>query len=60
MGAERNSKSHSRLNEMVDFGPEDVSPVPAAPSKDVSARLQRLLKQLQELSRRVDNLANRD
>ena len=50
------------LDEMLDFGPDESQPTtktgPA--SDDVTARLQRLLKQIQEISRRIDDLSHRD
>ena len=44
------------VNDLVDFGPEpEEEPVVS----DNSERLRKLVKQLQEINRRIDNLSNR-
>lgn len=44
------------VNDLVDFGPEEP---PVTSPQDASERLKKLVKQLQEINRRIDNLSHR-
>ena len=56
-------KGAETLDALVDFGP-DTTPTPTflsgPASPDVTSRLRRLVEQMQEISKRIDHLTERD
>ena len=47
---------HGALHDILDFGPEKAA---AHEPTDVTERIKRLVRQLQEINRRIDDLSNR-
>ena len=51
-------RDRSTLDEFLDFGP-DSQETSSRESLDVTARLTRIIKQIQELSQRIDDLVGK-
>ena len=47
------------LNDMLDFGPDVPEKSSAPVSSDVTMRIKNIIKQMQEISRRIDDLAEK-
>lgn len=50
------SKTKGTIDSILDFGP---GPVAAPTSGDMTERLRQIVRQLQEINRRIDNLSSR-
>ena len=60
MSAESGGKPQNPLSAMLDFGPETTTAAQPAPSDEVTRRLKNLVKAIQDISRRVDELTGTD
>lgn len=61
MSADHSGKTKggkSVLNALLDFGPETSAPAPT-PSHDVVDRIKQIVKKLQEINQRIDDLSHR-
>ena len=52
-------KGRHSLNHLVDFGPEKNEPVSTYKSNSGLERIKQIVKQLQEINKRIDDLASR-
>lgn len=48
------------LNEILDFGPDTIEPVPQHSSSHFTDRIKQIVKKLQEINKRIDDLTARD
>ncbi len=60
MAAIAKPRNQAILDALVDFGPEDPhGPVPLSPAEtEAQRRIRNIVKEMEELNRRIDNLLN--